>query len=147
MKEFKGVWIPKEILVDKNLNDKEKIIYSMILYLSAEKDCTISNAYIGELLNICNIQVSRIINSLKKKGYIKTEIIYKENSKEILIRKCIPINIYVNTYKQISALPINKNVKDIKSNNKINNINNRLKNENQRDYSKFDFSKLYANEF
>ena len=27
MKEFKGVWIPKEILVDKNLNDKEKITY------------------------------------------------------------------------------------------------------------------------
>ena len=102
MKEFKGIWIPYEVLVDKNLNDKEKIIYSMILYLSKENDCTMSNTYISKLLNICNVQASRIINSLKKKGYIIVKIIYKENSKEIALRKIIPINKYVNTHKQIS---------------------------------------------
>ena len=102
LKEFKGIWIPYEVLVDKNLNDKEKMIYSMILYLSKENDCTISNTYISNLLNICNVQASRIINSLKKKGYIIVKIIYKENSKEIALRKIIPINKYVNTHKQIS---------------------------------------------
>ena len=75
MKEFKGIWIPYEVLVDKNLNDKEKMIYSMILYLSKENDCTMSNTYISNLLNICNVQASRIINSLKKKGYINVQII------------------------------------------------------------------------
>ena len=50
LKEFKGIWIPYEVLVDKNLNDKEKIIYYMILYLSKEKDCTMSNTYISNLL-------------------------------------------------------------------------------------------------
>lgn len=70
MKEFKGVWIPYEILTDKELSDKEKFIYSMIIYLSKENECTMSNAYIGNLLNICNVQVSRIVNSLKKKRYI-----------------------------------------------------------------------------
>ena len=74
MKEFKGIWIPYEVLVDKNLNDKEKIIYSMILYLSKENDCTMSNTYISKLLNICNVQASRIINSLKKKGYEKLKL-------------------------------------------------------------------------
>lgn len=91
MKEFKGVWIPYEILTDKELSDKEKFIYSMIIYLSKENECTMSNAYIGNLLNICNVQVSRIVNSLKKKRYINTEIIYKENSKEIALRKILPI--------------------------------------------------------
>ena len=124
MKEFKGIWIPYEVLVDKNLNDKEKIIYSMILYLSKENDCTMSNTYISKLLNICNVQASRIINSLKKKGYIKIEIVYKQNSKEIALRKIIPINKYVNTHKQISDEPINKNVKDIINNNKIYNKDN-----------------------
>ena len=74
MKEFKGVWIPYEIVTDIKLNDKEKIVYSMILYLSKEKECIISNSYISELLNITKIQSSRIINSLKKKGYIKVEM-------------------------------------------------------------------------
>ena len=102
-----------------------------------------SNTYISNLLNICNIQASIIINSLKKKGYVKIEIVYKQNSKVIAIRKFIPINIYVNTSKRMSNEPINKNVRDIINNNKIYNKNYRLK--NNRDYSNFDWASLYAN--
>ena len=143
MKEFKGIWIPYEVLTDKKLNDKEKMIYSMILSLSNENDCTISNTYISNLLNICNVQASRIINSLKKKGYIIVKIIYKENSKEIALRKIIPINKYVNTSKRMSNEPINKNVKDIINKDKIYNKNYRSKND--RDYSNFDWTSLYVN--
>ena len=131
------------MLVDKNLNDKEKTIFSMILSLSKENDCIMSNSYIRKLLNICNVQASRIINSLKKKGYIIVKIIYKENSKEIALRKIIPINKYVNTPKQISDEPINKNVKDIINNNKI--YYNKSKHKLNRDYSDFDWNSLYAN--
>ena len=140
LKEFKGVWIPYEILTDVKLNDKEKIVYSMILYLSKEKECIMSNSYISELLNITKIQSSRIINSLKKKGYIKVEMTYKENSKEIAIRKITPIYKNINTYKQIDTKPINTNVKEIKSNYK-----NKYKSD--RDYSNFDWTSLYANNF
>lgn len=140
MKEFKGVWIPYEIVTDIKLNDKEKIAYSMILYLSKEKECIMSNLYISELLNITKIQSSRIINSLKKKGYIKIEMTYKENSKEIALRKITPIYKNVNTYKQINTSPINTNVKEI-----INSNNNKYKSD--RDYSNFDWTSLYANNF
>lgn len=69
------------------------------------------------------------INSLKKKGYVKIKIVYKQNSKEIALRKIIPIN---------------KNVKDIINKDKIYNKDNcGLK--NWRDYSKFDRTSLYAN--
>ncbi len=140
MKEFKGVWIPYEILINTKLNDKEKIVYSMILYLSKEKECIISNSYISELLSITKIQSSRIINSLKKKGYIKVEMTYKENSKEIALRKITPIYKNVNTYKQVDTKPINTNVKEIKSNHKNNY-------KSDRDYSNFDWTSLYANNF
>ena len=140
MKEFKGVWIPYEILTDIKLNDKEKFVYSMILYLSKEKECIMSNSYISELLNITKIQASRIINSLKKKGYLKVDIIYKENSREIALRKITPIYKNVNTYKQINTSPINTNVKEI-----INNNKNKYKSD--RDYSNFDWTSLYANNF
>ena len=140
MKEFKGVWIPYEILIDTKLNDKEKIVYSMILYLSKEKECIMSNLYISELLNITKIQSSRIINSLKKKGYIKVEMTYKETSKEIALRKITPIYKNVDTYKQIDTKTINTNVKEIKSNHK-----NKYKSD--RDYSDFDWTSLYANNF
>ena len=140
MKEFKGVWIPYEILTDIKLNDKEKFVYSMIRYLSKEKECIMSNSYISELLNITKIQASRIINSLKKKVYIKVDIIYKENSREIALRKITPIYKNVNTYKQINTSPINTNVKEI-----INNNKNKYKSD--RDYSNFDWTSLYANNF
>ena len=36
MQKLKGLWIPAEILLNEELSDKEKIILSMILYLSEE---------------------------------------------------------------------------------------------------------------
>ena len=137
--------MPYEVVMDKKLSDKGKIVYSIIIALSKNNDCIISNSYISELLNITKTQVSRIINTLKKDGYIEVELIHKKNSKEIAMRKCIPVKKYVNTHNQNSSLPINKSVKDITYNNKRNYNNWRYKSD--RDYSNFDFNKFYANNF
>lgn len=68
---LKGLWIPIEILIDKNLSDKEKTILSIIFFLSKENNhCFCTNGTISELLNISSKQVSKLINSLKAKGYI-----------------------------------------------------------------------------
>lgn len=144
MKEFKGIWLPKEVIKNTNLNDKEKMIYAMILSLSKNQECTVTNAYISKIFNITTIQVSRVINSLKKKGFIKVNLIYKQNSKEIQKRVIIPINIDVNTYKQISSRPVNIDVKDILNNNKIYD-NKKWKYKSERDYSNLNWNSLYAN--
>lgn len=142
---FKYIILPEYITKDKNLTDKEKTIYSMILTLSKTKECIMSNSYISSMLNISKVHSSRLISYLRDKGYIKVKIEYKENSKEILKRILTPINKCVNTYKQIRTRPINTDVKDIIKNNNINYNNWRYKSD--RDYSNFDFSKLYANNF
>lgn len=142
---FKYIILPEYITKDKNLTDKEKSIYSMILALSKNQECIMSNAYISSMLNISKVHSSRLISSLRDKGYINVKIIYKENSKEILKRILTPINKCVNTCKQIKTRPINTEVKDIIKNNNINYNNWRYKSD--RDYSDFDFSKLYANNF
>ena len=47
---LKGLWIPIEILTDKNLSDKEKTIYAIIIYLSRENNyCYCTNKTISEL--------------------------------------------------------------------------------------------------
>ena len=160
--KLKGLWIPIEILADKKLNDKEKIIYAIILYLSKETNyCYCTNKILGELLNITTTQVSRLVNSLKDKNYINIELIYKENSKQIEMRKLIPILKNNNTYiqkvqypphKNVNT-PIDENVKDNKYNNKnINKYNGTNKNYKkskanfeERDCTDYDFTKLYAN--
>ena len=159
---LKGIWIPIEILTDEKLSDKEKIIYSVILYLSKENNyCYLTNKTISELLNISITQVSKLVNSLKDKKYIDIELIYKENSKQIEMRKLIPIsknkNIYLTKVKyplqQNFNTPIEEKFKDNKYNNKnISKYNNAKQNYKksrtnfeQRDYTNYDFTKLYAN--
>ncbi len=137
---FKYIILPEYITKDKNLTDKERNIYSMILTLSKKQECIMSNAYISSMLNISKVHSSRLISSLRDKGYLDVKIVYKENSKEILKRIITPISKCVNTYKQIRTRPINTDVKGT--------INNNINyNEYQRDYSDFDFTKLYANNF
>lgn len=98
---LKGIWIPIEILIDDNLSDKEKLIYSIILFLSKENNyCYCNNSSLSELLNISTTQVSKLINSLKKKECIDIIIKYKENRNEIQ-----------ETYNQFVWIPV-ENEKD-----------------------------------
>ncbi len=84
MQKLKGLWIPAEILLNEDLSDKEKIILSMILYLSEEsKSCFASNKYIANIVNVTHERVSKIISALKGKGYVSVKLKYKKDSKEI----------------------------------------------------------------
>lgn len=84
MQKLKELWIPAKILLNKDLSDKEKIILSMILYLSEEKgSCFASNKYIANIVNVTPERASKIISSLKDKGYISVKLKYKTDSKEI----------------------------------------------------------------
>ena len=195
MQKLKGLWIPAEILLNKDLSDKEKIILSVILYLSEEtKSCFASNKYIASIVNVTANRVSKIISSLKEKQYIKVQLKYKTDSKEIEQRQITPIVENINRYNsksqegigtnnyldsQNQLYPIYDKDKDIrKSYNKIKKedflftdvehkeqgrvIINNIKNKNnynkeslnqknnkanfeQRDYTDYDFTKLYAN--
>ena len=169
MKKLKGLWISAEILLNKDLSDKEKIILSMILYLSDETgSCFASNKYIASIVNVTSDRVSKIVSSLKKKVFIEVILNFKADSKEVESRQIIPnkekINKYSekylegigkNTYcaSQKQSYPIDENNKDIKYNIKNKNNYNKepqiKKNNNanfeQRDYTGFDFTKLYAN--
>lgn len=122
---IKGIWIPFEILINKTLSDKEKLIYSIILYFSKEKDyCSVSNNQLAELLNLTTNHVSKLISSLNNKKYVKVHLQYKKGSKEIENRILKPIlkidNRYNSkqqfTYNQNELPPVLQNDKDIKNN-------------------------------
>ena len=111
-------------------------------------------------MDISITQVSKLVNSLKDKGYINIEIIYKENSKEVEMRKIIPIEEKLNTLFNKSLIPsptklqypTREKFKDNKiynkNNNKIyNNDKQNFKktkaNFEERTYEGFDFNTLY----
>ncbi len=97
--KINGLWIPYQILTDKNLRDKEKFIYSITLYYSnVHKQCTLNNENLHEILGVTKNQISRIVNRLNKKGYTFNDYFYKNNHKEILYRKIKPIRKNDDTY-------------------------------------------------
>ncbi len=82
-----SLWIPYQILTDKNLKDKEKIIYSLILFFSNNKGyCSIRNKYLEDLLARSTKRISSVINTLQDKKYIY--IIPRNNTEE---RKLYPL--------------------------------------------------------
>ena len=108
--KLKGLWIPVEVLLNKDLSDKEKIILSIILYLSEEtKSCFASNKYIASIVNVTANRVSKIISSLKDKEYIKVKLKYKTDSKEIEQRQITPIVQNINRYNSKSQEGIETN--------------------------------------
>lgn len=106
---LKGLWIPAEILLNEELTDKEKIILSMILYLSDETgSCFASNQYIASIVKVSTNRVSKIISSLKNRKYIQVNLKYKKESKEIEQRQIIPIVQMNNGYSQNKQESIGK---------------------------------------
>lgn len=141
--------------MNEELSDKEKIILSMVLYLSKDTGhCFATNNYFSDILNVTVVSISRIINSLKKKNYIKVDMKYKSNSKEIENRQIIPLNKVINRYYQNCGYPIIKNDKKCYQNCKIpinkddkDIIINNIKNKKYigREYSNEFLENLYAN--
>lgn len=169
MQKLKGLWIPAEILLNKELTDKEKLILAMILYLSEEtSSCFASNKYIASIVNVTSDRVSKIVSSLKKKEYIEVKLKFRTDSKEVESRQIIPNkekinrcsekylegigeNNYLDSQKQ--PYPIGDNDKDIINN--IKNKNNYNKEDthkkknipyrSDRNYDDFNWDSLYAN--
>ena len=80
---FKGIWIPKEIWLDKTLTLEEKVMLVEIDSLDCGDGCFAQNAYFADFFDLSKNRVCAIIRSLKAKGYIVVNIIYKSGSKEV----------------------------------------------------------------
>lgn len=82
-RDFKGVWIPKEIWLNKELNWVEKVLLVEIDSLDNDEGCFATNSYFAEFFDLSKDRISKLISSLKTKGYIEVELIYKPNSKQV----------------------------------------------------------------
>ena len=87
-RDFKGIWIPKEIWHLKDLNITEKIVLSVVNTLSEQDDgCFANNEYFAKFLNLSKGRVSKIINLLVKKGYLETNFSYYSEMRKVEKRK------------------------------------------------------------
>ena len=83
--------IPSHIRYDNDLIPNAKLMFGELTALSNDKGyCYATNKYFSELYNVSKVSVSKWINQLKNKGYIKVELVYE--NKEIKERKIYIVN-------------------------------------------------------
>ena len=108
--------IPANVRYDNDLNPNAKLLFGEITSLCDKYGyCYATNEYFANLYNVSKVSISKWISSLIKKGYIESEIIYKEGTKEIL-----------NRYLRIVKYPIKEKFKENNINNNKENNNNKI---------------------
>lgn len=71
-RDFKGIWIPKELYLNRELSWTEKILILIIDYFDCGKGCSASNEYLANFLGISEGRCANIISTLRKKGILIT---------------------------------------------------------------------------
>lgn len=139
MKQSYYAIIPANVRYDKQLTPNAKLLYGEITALCNEKGyCWASNSYFASLYEVEKETISRWISKLEENKYIKTQLIYRENTKAVEERRIYlpdaPIDNIINTpltkksipYCENSQYPIDEIVKDNTTvNNTVNNTSNK----------------------
>ena len=86
---FKGIWIPKEIWLSKDLTLQEKVFIVEIDSLDNDNGCFASNNYFADFFGITASRASQIITSLKQKGFLNVEL---EREGRQITRRILKIN-------------------------------------------------------
>src|SRR6266550_589036 len=82
-RDFKGVWIPKDIWLSEQLSLMEKVLFVEIHSLDNERGCFASNRHFAEFFKVSERQIRTYIGSLKEKGFVTVSI---KNRNERVIR-------------------------------------------------------------
>ena len=103
--------IPATVRYDKNLMFGAKLLYGEITALCNENGyCWASNSYFEELYQVSKQTVINWINSLKKGGYINTQVEYDSKSKMVKQRKIFICDIRIKPINDNLTTPSQKNL-------------------------------------
>ena len=83
-REWKGIWIPKEIWLNEDLTLQEKIFLVEIMSLDGENGCFASNDYFAKFFKISKTRVSLVIKSLIDKKFLSSHISKDMGNRRVL---------------------------------------------------------------
>ncbi|WP_051254301.1 helix-turn-helix domain-containing protein [Arenibacter latericius] len=91
-RNFKGIWIPKSIYLNSEVNWYAKILFLEIhSFTENDKECYMSNKHIASFLHISERQVSRYVTELKKLGWIEETAF---DGRKRYLKSLLRFNIY-----------------------------------------------------
>ena len=99
-RDFKGIWIPKELWILKDLSLLEKVMLIEIDSLDNENGCYASNDYFADFFGLSKGRISKVINSLVKRGFVTSELKYQKGT-QLVEKRILKISRWykANTFK------------------------------------------------
>lgn len=82
-REFKGIWIPKEIWLSVDISLTEKVFLAEIDSFEKKDGCFASNRYFANFFKMTKGRVSQIITKLQDKGFVFLEYKMTPGTEEI----------------------------------------------------------------
>lgn len=74
-RNFKGVWIPSSVWLDRRISVMEKCFLVEIDSLDNADGCFASNSHFSDFFGVSKGRCTQIIKGLEKKGYISVELV------------------------------------------------------------------------
>lgn len=114
-RDFKGVWIPKEIWLNENLTMLEKVILTEIDSLDNEEHCVAGNDYLAQFCQCSIPKVTQAVKKLIELGYIE---VVSFDGRHRKLRSCVIKNMSLNNYDSESGKVLGSIIKSIRQPNK-----------------------------
>ena len=105
-RDFKGVWIPKEIWLNSDLSIIEKVLLVEIDSLdNSDRGCFASNEYLAKFVQLSEGRVANIISDLKKRKFL-IQVFFDGRNRGLRISKSESsfnenVNIIIQRIKQV----------------------------------------------
>lgn len=145
-RDFKGIWIPKEVYLDERLSALEKMILIEIDSLDNSDGCFASNKYIADFCQCSETKVSNSISKLTKLGYLYVKSF---DGRTRILQSCLTKTVrqpYKNCEATLQKLQGSNNIYISNSSNIEENTNRLTKNSNNIEKNnkkeKYPFSKI-----
>lgn len=140
-RDFKGVWIPKEIWLDDRLNALDKIIFVEIDSLcSEERGCFASNKYLAEFCQCSETKISKAISKLIDLEYL---YVVSFNGRQRELQSCLAKNARQNNKKcKAEKQKMQGSIYNNKDNNKDNKVSKKEQGENSKKTADQTFDEL-----
>lgn len=71
-KQFKGVWIDKQVWEDQNLTWLDKCLLAEIWSLSGDDGCYASNEFLASKFGVTEATMKNKLSAMRKRGYLRT---------------------------------------------------------------------------
>jgi|SRR6185369_12055647 len=105
-RDFKGVWFPKEIWLNKGLSLVEKAILIEVDSLDmGGEHCFASNEYLAEFVGCSSDSVTRAIKKLVSEGFLTVEYKPSKEGKQRIISSCLAVRKMRRTPPQNAENP------------------------------------------